>query len=69
MSDESYDLLFGILILLIGLLFTFLHNKIIQLQGESNKGDFTLDQRRRKLIASSIVFLIGGIYFVVRSLW
>ncbi|MHB2154425.1 FtsX-like permease family protein [Calditrichota bacterium GD2] len=68
MTQQTYGFLYGILAFLIGIVFTFFYKKIINIQGESKKGDIPMNQRIQKFKIGGIGLIILGIILILSAL-
>ena len=63
----SYKIIFGLILSAIGLFYICFHTKIVSLQGESKKGDFSISERKIRLIIIGVAALIVGMLIVFKS--
>ncbi len=68
MKDQYSKLVFGIISLLIGIIFLFKNKKIIEIQGKSKEGDYSEEIRIQKLKVAGVIALIGGIFLILQYL-
>lgn len=69
-SDGSMDntsILISVILLIVGFVFVFFHDKIIEMQGESK--DYTYEQRKYGMIIVGIGSLIIGTIFLLISVF
>lgn len=66
MVGQESKLVFGILSLLLGILFLFFHKRIIKIQGESKEGDFSKEIRIQKFKVVGVIAIIGGIFLLLK---
>ena len=64
MDNQYGKLIFGIISLLIGIVFLFQHNRIIKIQGESKDGDYSEEIRIKKFKVAGIMAILGGIFLL-----
>ena len=69
MTQQMYGLLYGILALSTGIIFTFFYKKIINIQGESKKGDIPMNQRIQTFKIVGIGSLILGIILILSAIF
>lgn len=65
-----FDFIISIIVITIGIIFTFFNKHIIGVQGEpsGSKWEFTYKERRGRLLVAGIGFLIFGIILLIRAI-
>ena len=57
-------LVFGIIFLLVGVVFLFLHKKIIKIQGKSKDDDYSEEIRIQRFKVGGIMAILGGLFLL-----
>jgi hypothetical protein len=52
---------FGIVIFLLGIMYTVFRKQIVKILGPSKKGDYTEEVRENKILVGGIMFILVGI--------
>lgn len=69
MDDQYRKLIYGIISLLIGIVFLFQNKRIIKIQGKSREGDLSEEIRIKKLKVVGVIAILGGVFFLLQYIF